>query len=167
MWNTIPLRHKVPLDNPPGAVNTLALDQDEYLEDPDEYVLELDNSANNSSNGSYPKKLFARLVIDNSIINFHLNCGATVNIMPCDLYVDVVGDKKIRLLKQTATKLPMFNQTELQTLRATTLLTQNPKNRKHYEIKFVMVNKGLKPLLGAPSIQILNVMFFKKNCISK
>ena len=87
--------------------------------------------------------------------------------MPCDLYVDVVGDKEIRLLKQTATKLPMFNQTELQTLRATTLLTQNPKNRKHYEIEFVIVNKGLKPLLGAPSIQILNVMSINnKNIMS-
>ena len=54
----------------PGAVNTLALAQDEYLEGPDEYTLVLDNSAINSSNRSYPKKLFARLVIDNSFINF-------------------------------------------------------------------------------------------------
>lgn len=108
-------RNKMPPDRA-GIVNMLALAQDEYLEDPDEYTLVLDNSANDSSNGSDPKKLFARLVIDNSTINFQLYCGATVNIMPSDLYVDVVGDKDLSLLKQTATKLLMFNQMELQTL---------------------------------------------------
>lgn len=81
-------------------MNTLDLAQDEYLEDPDEheYARALDNSANDSINGCYPKKLFARLVIDNSIINFQLNCGGTLNIMPSDLYLDVVGDKDLSFL---------------------------------------------------------------------
>lgn len=38
------------------------------------------------------------------------------------------------------------------------MLTQNPMNGKQYELVFIIVNKGLKPLLGAPSIQMLNLM---------
>ena len=91
---------KYPQTTRPGAVNTLDLAQDEYLEDPDEYeyARALDNSANDSINGCYPKKLFAHLVIDNSIINFQLNCGGTLNIMPSDLYLDVVRDKDLSFL---------------------------------------------------------------------
>lgn len=97
-------------------------------------------------------------MIDNSIINFQLNRGATANIMPSDLYIDIVGHEDLSLLKQRATKLLMFNQTELQMLGAKTVLTQNPENGKHYELKFIIVNKGFKPLLSAPPIQMLHLM---------
>lgn len=39
-----------------------------------------------------------------------------------------------------------------------TMLMQNPKNRKHYELEFIIINKSLKPLMGAPSIHMLNLM---------
>lgn len=41
-----------------GAVNMLAFALDDYLKDPDKYALVLHNSANDSYNGSYSKKLF-------------------------------------------------------------------------------------------------------------
>ena len=149
-----------------GAVNTLAFAQDDYFEENDEeYTLVLDNSINNHSNGSHSRKLYAHLVIDNSIINFQLDSGATVNIMPSDLYVDICGHKQLSLLRKTTTKLLMFNRTDLQSLGATTLVTLNPKNGKQYELEFTIVNKGLKPLLGAPSIQQLNLMSINKENI--
>lgn len=52
----------------------------------------------------------------------------------------------------------MFDKTELPTLGTTTLLTLNPKTSKQSQIRFVIVNNGLQPLLGAPTLQHLNLM---------
>ena len=48
----------------------------------------------------------------------------------------------------------------------TTVLTQNPKNGKHYELEFIIVTRGLKPLLNAPSTQMLNLSINNENVMS-
>ena len=73
---------KCPQTTCPGTVNMLALAQDEYLEDPDEYALALDKSANDGSNGSFPKKRFARLVNDNSTLTSISTAGQLTTLCP-------------------------------------------------------------------------------------
>ncbi|KAK3714128.1 hypothetical protein QZH41_002780 [Actinostola sp. cb2023] len=144
-----------------NTVRVLAAAQHNYVDSEDEdYALALEGDG--SQNEDFPRKLYAHLAIENSIIKFQLDCGATVNILPSDLYIDIFGDHEYKLLKKHDTKLLMFNKTELNTIGTISVVTANPKNGQQYKIEFVITEKGLKPLLGAPTIQHLKLMSVNK-----
>ena len=111
------------------AVRALASAQDNYVDSEDEdYALALEGDG--SHNEDFPRKLYAHLAIENSIIKFQLDCGATVNILPSDLYIDIFGDHEYKLLKKHDTKLLMFNKTELNTIGTISVVTQQWTNSR-------------------------------------
>lgn len=70
-------------------------------------------------------------------LKFQLDCGATVNILPIDIYQKVFNDKQLARLKKATTKLQMFNKTELTPLGSVKVETLNPKNEE------VLANIGI------------------------
>lgn len=49
-------------------------------------------------------------------VKFQLDCGATVNILPADIYQQVFNDPRMERLQPTQTTLVMFNKSELKPL---------------------------------------------------
>ena len=74
-------------------------------------------------------------------------------------------DPQCDRLVKTATTLVMFNKTELLPLGKCCVEVTNPKTNEKFDLAFLVVKKGLKPLLGAPTIQRLNLMTVNKENI--
>ena len=49
-------------------------------------------------------------------VKFQLDSGATVNILPVEIYQEVQRDPELKHLKKTQTTLVMFNNSELKPL---------------------------------------------------
>ena len=86
-------------------------------------------------------------------IQFQLDCGATVNILPLANYQQVFHDPSLSRLQPTNKTLRMFNQTELKPLG-----TLNPKTEEVRFLEYVVVNEGHTAILGAQAIQYFQLM---------
>ena len=105
-----------------------------------------------------PKKIFTTMVLKETSVKFQLDSGATVNILPVEIYQEVQKDPELKHLKNTQTTLVMFNNSELKPLGTVELQTRNPKNGECYLIEYTVVSNGFKALLGAPSILQFSLM---------
>ena len=63
-----------------------------------------------------PKKIYANMRLRDVTGTFQLDCGATVNILPVDIYQQIFKDPQMKRLQHTQTTLVMFNKSELQSL---------------------------------------------------
>ena len=95
-------------------------------------------------------------------LKFQLDCGATVNILPGDVYQKAFNDPQLARLKKTTTKLQMFNKTELTPLGSVKVETLNPKNEEILMLEYLVVAKGHMPILGARAIQEFKLMTVNK-----
>ena len=59
------------------------------------------------------KKIYANMRLRDVTVTFQLDCGATVNILPVDIYQQIFNDPQMKRLQQTQTTLVMFNKSEL------------------------------------------------------
>ena len=125
--------------------------------DSDDYCLMVE-SVNSVYHKESPKKIFATLVLKETQVKFQLDSGATVNILPVEIYQEVQRDPELKHVKKTQTTLVMFNNSELKPLGTVELQTCNPKNGECYLIEYTVVSNGFKALLGASSIQQFNLM---------
>ena len=106
------------------------------------------------NNGDIVKEIYAEMLIDDQSINFHIDCGATVNVLP-KKYL------KTRELQPTSKVLQMWNKTEIRPVGAVRKNIRNPRNGKKYNAEFVVVEEPLTPLLGASAIQQMNLIEVK------
>ena len=86
-------------------------------------------------------------------VKFQSDCGATVNILPADIYQKVYNDPNMTRLQKTQTTLVMFNKSELKPLGCIKVETLNPKNKQCFLTEYTVVPNGHTALLGAQSIQ--------------
>ena len=56
-----------------------------------------------------PKKIFANVQLKGETLKFQLECDATVNILPVDVYKQIYHDPQITGLQPSQTTLLMFN----------------------------------------------------------
>ena len=89
--------------------------------------------------------------IGNNAIKFQIDCGASINITTEML----IGNSVITL---TSKRLIMWNETEITPMGATRVVLRNPKNRKEYSVKFVVVKENLTPLIGAQAAQHMKLI---------
>lgn len=115
-------------------------------------------SVNSVYHKESPKKIFATMVLKETQVKFQLDNGATVNILPVEIYQEVQKAPELKHLKNSQTTLVMFNNSELKPLGTVKLQTCNPKNGECYLIEYTVVSNGFKALLGASSIQQFNLM---------
>ena len=98
------------------------------------------------------------MVLKETSVKFQLDSGATVNILPVEIYQEVQKDPELKHLKNTQTTVVMFNNSELKPLGTVELQTRNPKNGECYLIEYTVVSNGFKAFLGAPSILQFSLM---------
>ena len=91
-------------------------------------------------------------------IQFQLDCGATVNILPVDSYQQVFQDSSLSQLHPTNKTLCMFNQTELKPLGTVKIETLNPKTEEVKFLEYVVVNEGHTAILRAQATQHFQLM---------
>ena len=93
----------------------------------------------------------AKMLVRGQPIRFHVDCGATVNVLPIKY---LTGEKII----PTDRTLQMWNKTELKPKGTCRLTIRNPKNDKKYSMEFMAVQENLTPLLGARAIQRMGIV---------
>ena len=98
------------------------------------------------------------MVLNDNTVKFQLDSCATVNILPVDIYQKITKDQKLRAQDKPNTNLVMFNKSQLRALGKIRIETRNAENKKTYQVEYVVVSEGFKGLLGAKSIQALNLI---------
>lgn len=102
---------------------------------------------------SKPEQLFAGMMIDNNIVNFQIDCGATCNIIPINL---LNPDVK---MEHTDKVLVMYNKSRLCPLGKCKVKMTNPKNMKKYRVEFQVVGEDSKtPLLGRRASEAMKLI---------
>ena len=97
------------------------------------------------------KEVYAKMTVRGNPIKFHVDCGATVNVLP----MKYLAGENIEPTKRT---LQMWNRTELKPKGTCRLTVRNPKNDKKYSVEFMAVQENLTPLLGAKAIQRVGIV---------
>ena len=137
----------------------------------EDYVLTVETSEideiKNVTEESFPKKIFASMLINNNEIKFQLDCGSTVNVLPEYVYKELVTEANHENIEKSYQTLIMFNGTETKPLGKKRFSVRNPKNKKKYNIEFVIVKENLKPILGARAIQHMKLVSINRENIMK
>ena len=96
-------------------------------------------------------EIYTQMLINEKPIKFHLNCGATVNVLP----IKYVNNEDVQPTKRV---LQMWNKTELKPKGTCRVTLRNPKNRRKYSVEFIAVKDNLTPLLGTKVIQQMGLI---------
>uniref|UniRef100_A0A3P9JTB0 ribonuclease H n=1 Tax=Oryzias latipes TaxID=8090 RepID=A0A3P9JTB0_ORYLA len=91
--------------------------------------------------GKKKEQLFAGMMIDNSLVQFQIDCGATCNVIPINLLNPNVK------MEHTDKVLVMYNKSKLCPLGKCKVKMVNPKNNKKYKVEFQVVGEDCKTLL--------------------
>jgi transposase InsO family protein len=107
-----------------------------YPEVPEEWV----NSIEKVSVSSRPNKdIKCEMMINDEPVVFQIDTGASVNIMPSRYAPYVTPTNKM---------LTMWNGTRFTPLGSCRTILKNPKNKRRYNVEFLVVKENLTPLLG-------------------
>ena len=82
------------------------------------------------------------MILKGKPIRFHVDCGATVNVLPAKF----VEQEQI---KPTLKVLQMWNKSESKPEGVTRVTIRNPKNSMKYSEEFLIVKEDLTSLLGS------------------
>lgn len=85
-------------------------------EDSDDYLFIVESVSVLYAKNS-PKKIYANMRLRDETVKFQLDCGATVNILPADIYQQMFKDPRMERLQPTQTTLVMRH---IQQIRAET-----------------------------------------------
>ena len=139
--------------SPPNAQQErrgIKVEGDESSEEEFLYYVTTKSARTETVNSISELEIYAQMLIDKMPVKFHIDCGATVNVLPSK-YVN-----KNNLLP-TKRVLQMWNKTELKADGICHMTIQNPKKRK-YSVEFIVVKENLTPLLGAKVIQQMKLI---------
>ena len=81
------------------------------------------------------QKLYAKMVANGHDIQFQLDSGTTVNVLPAREYKKVCDDPEFKELKASEAILSMYNGTEICPLRKKRITLRNPKNNIKVPLK--------------------------------
>ena len=100
-------------------------------EDSDDYLFTVESvRAVHTKSKRRPKKVFANMQLRDVTLKFELDCGATVNILPVDIYQQIYRDPQMTRLQPSHTNLAMFNKSKVKPLGPVKVETLNPKNEQ-------------------------------------
>ncbi|CAH1252634.1 RTL1 [Branchiostoma lanceolatum] len=111
---------------------------------------------------SYAKQVYATMKVEGKSVRFQLDLGATCNVMPRKVL------KKHNISYQVDSNqrtLTMYNDTSIKSDGETMLKMINPRTKKKYCAKFVVVDGDGTPLLGSRSIQQMGIVTVHYNKI--
>ena len=156
---TPPAKAKPPVKVPPPRRNRKSVHA-VGDSDSDEYVASVDVKERVCSvEDRYRKdKLFATMELNDQQVQFQLDSGATVNILPEETFKQLYGEDSVPLLDNAEVTLIMYNKTEEKPLGKKRVRVVNPKNGKKYSVEFVVVKGKCKPLLGLRASEQMNLI---------
>lgn len=102
-----------------------------------------------SLEGTFPKRIFAKVDVGGTRVKFQLDSGALCNVISLETLHDCLGHVK---LEQTPQVLSMFNKTQIKPLGKCTLDLHNRKTDKSYQTEFVVIQEQCTPLIGSETI---------------
>ena len=91
------------------------------------------------------------MLVDNNKVNFQIDCGASINIIPAK---HAQGHE----IKSTTKTLRMWNGSQLKPIGTAQIIMRNPKTIKKYSVEFVVVESDLTPLIGARAAQEMELI---------
>lgn len=94
----------------------------------------------------YAREIYTEMMTNNKKINFEIDCGASINIIPKS---HLTGSH----ITPSNKTLKMWNGMEMKPLETTRLKVTNPKRGKKYSIEFVVVPDNFTPLIGTRTAQ--------------
>ena len=112
----------------------------------------------------FPKRLYAKLRLANATVQFQLDSGSSVNILPKSLFEATIG--KESQLKPPPKMLLMYDSTELKTSGLVTSEVTNPVNNKTVTLDFYVVPKHKQPILGAAACQLFEFLTYNTENIA-
>jgi len=113
------------------------VDDDSVSESEDDYLFTI---LHKEEIKAINKRLHAVMQIEKQEIRLQLDCGAAVNVLPENLYKQINRDNKLNKLSSTQQILVMYNGTEIKPVGKCILKVTNPKNKKEYNINFMVIN---------------------------
>lgn len=146
------------------TVHTLEADSDS-----DEYVayVEVQETVSAVDDGKHSNKLLATMILNGVEVKFQLDSGATVNLMPEEIYKRVYGEESMASLDKTDVTLVMYNKAEEKPVGKKRVRVINPKNGKKYSVEFIVTKGSCKPLLGARATQQMHLIsVIRKNILA-
>ena len=75
---------------------------------------------------------------------FQLDCGATVNILPVEIYQQIFNDPQMRGVQSKQTTLVVFNESELESLGCVRAGKLNLKNEECFVTENTLSQKAIK-----------------------
>ena len=106
----------------------------------------------------YDKKLFATMIFNGKQVQFQLDTGATVNFLSVQEYKEISNDQTLAGLSKSNATFCMYNSTAIKPIGKTRLSVRNPKNNRKYSIEFQIVKEENSPVLGAKTIEGMQLM---------
>ncbi|PFX25191.1 Retrovirus-related Pol polyprotein [Stylophora pistillata] len=91
------------------------------------------------------------MFIDKKKINFQIDCGASINIIPGK---QAQGHE----IKSTTKTLRMWSGSHVKPIGTARINMHNPKTRKKYSVEFVVIQKDLTLLIGARAAQQMELI---------
>lgn len=104
------------------------------------------------------KRINAVMKVHKKNIDFQLDCGSSVNVLPASVYARACYDRKFLKLQHTNKRLIMFNKSESKPIGKRTLTVKNPRTNQAYDVEFVIVKGDVHPILGSSDIQRMDLI---------
>ena len=118
----------------------------------DDYILMVEEE------NKLSRTVCANMIIGGQNVNFQIDSGATANVLPESEYVRVTDDSKLVHLQHTQTQLIMYNKTVVLPTGQRILDVKNPKNNENYKVRFIVVRRDCKPILGLRAVQHMQLI---------
>ena len=99
----------------------------------------------------FTKEINAEILADNKKVNFQIDCGESINIVPAK---HAQGHE----IKSTTKTLRTWNGSHLKEISTARIILRNPKTRKKYSVEFVVVESDLTPLIRARVAQEMELI---------
>ena len=116
----------------------------------EEYLLTVSAESLGSVNS---QKLYGKTVANGHVIQFQMDSGATVNVLPAREYKKLCDNPEFKELKASEAILSIYNGTGICTHEKRRIRLRNPKNNRKYNLECQIVSEENEPLLGASAIQ--------------
>ena len=115
-------------------------------------TLTLTEEINTVQHSVFPKQLFAYMEVEGQRVRFQLDLGASCNVIRRQDLVPTV------VLEKTNQTLCFYNRSQLRPLGKCLVNMNNPKTGRKYKANFVVVDNASTSLLGARSIQQMDLV---------
>ena len=107
-----------------------------------------------------PSKIFANMVLGRprKKVAFQLDYGATVNVLPVDVYKKLFVDPECTQLEPSSVTLIMYDRSEVEPVGKRVVQVSNPKTHRTYRVEFQVIKGPVVPILGSRAIQYMKLI---------